>query len=120
MKMTVADLLKVALGVLLAWAYTEIAHYIVPMDYRIPALIVAYLLIFLLVFYLVKPARPYALSRWLSLWLTLLALAIILVEDMFVRGVPLGRLTRGLVTILGTTVVAPFVVGWFYGLVRRK
>ena len=120
MKLSGADVLKVVFGVLLGWAYTELAHYVIPFDYRVPALIVAYLLIFLMIFFMVKPARPYALSRWLSLWLTLLAAIIILVEDIAIKGVPVGRLVRGVPTILGTTLIAPFVIGWVYGLLRKK
>jgi hypothetical protein len=120
MKMTGTDYLKILVGIAFGWAYTEVSHYLVPMEFRIPCLIVAYFLVFLLVFFLIKPARPFALSRWMSLWLTVAALAIILVEDVCVKAVPLSHLARGMTTILGTTVIAPFVVGWLYRLLARK
>jgi hypothetical protein len=115
-----SDYLKVLFGILLGWAYTEVAHFVVPLEYRITGLIVAYFLIFLLIFALIKPAKPLALSRWMSLWLTLVALVIILIEDVGFKQVPISHLTRGLTTILGTTIIAPFVVGWVYGLIRKK
>jgi hypothetical protein len=120
MKITGLDILKIIFGIALAWIYTEVSHYVVPMEYRIPCLIIAYLLVFLLIFALIKPAKPFALSRWLSLWLTVIAAIIILVEDIVIKQTPISHLTRGLTTILGTTMIAPFVVGWIYTLLRRK
>ena len=120
MKMTGTDYVKIVIGILIAWAYTEISHYVVPMEYRIPALIVAYLLVFLLLFFLIKPAKPLALSRWMSLQLTIIGLIIILIEDIGLRHVPPSHLLRGATTILGTTIIAPFVVGWIYSLLTRK
>jgi hypothetical protein len=120
MKMTGMDYLKIVFGILVAWAYTEIAHYVVPMDYRITGLIVAYTLIFLSLFALIKPAQPFALSRWMSLRLTIIGLIIILIEDLGLKHVPPSHLVRGTTTILGTTIIAPFVVGWVYSLLARK
>jgi hypothetical protein len=120
MKMTGMDYLKVLFGILLAWAYTEAAHFVVPQEYRITGLVVAYFLIFLLVFALIKPAKPFALSRWLGLWLTCAAVVIIMIEDIVFKQVPVSRLTRGLTIILCTTIVAPFIAGWVYSLLARK
>ena len=120
MKMKGMDYVKIVFGILLAWLYAEVSHSFVPMEYRILCLIIAYLLIFLLLFFLIKPSQPFNLSRWLSLRLTAIGLAIIIIEDIVVKGVPLGRLVRGTTTILGTTLIAPFVVGWIYGLLARK
>jgi uncharacterized membrane protein len=110
------DYLKVLFGILLGWAYTEVAHYMVPMEYRITGLIVAYFLILLLIFALIKPAKPFTLS----LWLTCAAIVIIMIEDIVFKQVPVSRLTRGLTIILCTTIFAPFVVGWIYNLLASK
>lgn len=120
MKMTAMDILKVIFGVLVAWVYTEVQHYVVPFEYRVTCLIVAYLLIFLMIFVLIKPSKPYALSRWLSFWLTLVALVIILIEDIGLKQTPISHLVRGTTTIIGSTLIAPFVVGWVYTLIRKK
>jgi len=119
MKITGTDILKIIFGILIAWAYTEIQHYVLPYEYRIPCLIIAYLLIFLLIFAMIKPEKPFALSRWLSLWLTVIAAVIILIEDIGIKHVPVSNL-RGAPTILGTTIIAPFIIGWIYSLIVSK
>ncbi len=118
--MSAVNILKVVLCVFLAWAGTEIIHYFVPFEYRVFALIAVYLLIFLLVFLLIRPARPYVLSRWLSLWLTLLAIVIIVAEDIIIKGIPISQLVRGVTTIVGLTLLGPFAAGWAYNLFRKK
>jgi hypothetical protein len=120
MKMTLRDYGIIVVGILLGYIYTECQRFFVPAELRWPALIVVYFLVFFYIFVLIKPKKPYELSKWMSIYLTLIALLIIIIEDIGIKHVPMSRLMVGAPKILATTLVAPYLCGAVYLFFNKK
>ena len=120
MKLKMKDYIAIFLGIVVAYYYLEIQRLFLPQVMLRPAMVVAYLIIFLVLFYVIDPKKPYDLSKWMSLWLTVVAACIIIVLDIMIKHIAMARLMRGVPVILGTTLIAPYVAGYLYGLMAKK
>ncbi len=120
MKLKIKDYIAIFIGVLVAYFYLEVQKLFLPYVMWRPAMVAAYLVIFVVLFYIINPERPYDLSKWMSLWMTVVALCIIVALDIIIKHISLGRLMHGAPYILATTLIAPFIAGYLYGLMSKK
>jgi hypothetical protein len=120
MKLKLKDYIAVFFGVIVAYYYLEVQKLFIPYVLWRPGMAVAYLIIFLALFYIINPEKPYELSKWMSIWLTVVAACIIVVLDILVKRVAMARLMHGAPYILATTLIAPFIAGYLYGLIAKK
>ena len=120
MKLKMKDYIAIFIGVLVAYYYLEAQKLILPQVMWRPAMVVAYLMIFVVLFYVINPEKPYDLSKWMSLWMTVVAACIIVVLDVMIKHIAMGRLMRGAPVILATTLIAPFIAGYLFGLMAKR
>ena len=120
MKLKMKDFIAIFIGIVAAYYYLEVQKLFLPQALWRPAMIVAYLVIFLALFYVINPEKPYDLSKWMSIWLTVVAAGIIIVLDILIKHIAMARLMRGAPYILGTTIIAPYIAGYLYGLMAKK
>jgi hypothetical protein len=120
MKLKMKDYIAIFIGIVVAYYYLEVQKLFLPQAFWRPAMVAAYLVIFLALFYVIDPEKPYALSKWMSIWLTVVAACIIIVLDIMIKHIAMARLMRGVPVILGTTLIAPYIAGYLYGLMAKK
>lgn len=99
--------------IVIANLFTITQRYVVPEMLRPPAYVIVVVLLFLVFFFIVRPDEPLALAQTLGLVLGVIAILLIIVQDIILA----PTLSWKAIVIFLGAIGAPFIAGFLYSII---